>query len=221
MLQHVKQGWPNERNIVQHGGQTHAVCRVQQCCTMLHQNVASVWPGLKIDKNVTLRLSLPARRTNIISMGSDSGTATGVSLQYQNLLRLRVALSDNRTWTIAPSNLPDHKWNHVTISWHEAWGLKYYLNGVYKNGTNKWIRDLESNFAVADRIIVGGGESELDGTSFVGENVQISDLRLWQNYLHSSDIKDKFNQPGNHFGLDVQHGCYWEAFVRFYGGFYN
>ena len=46
MLQHVEQGWPNERNIVQHGGQTHATCCVQQCCTMLRQHVASVWPGL-------------------------------------------------------------------------------------------------------------------------------------------------------------------------------
>ena len=43
MLQHVEQGRPNERNIVQHGGQTHARCCVQQCCTnMLHQHVASV-----------------------------------------------------------------------------------------------------------------------------------------------------------------------------------
>ena len=38
LLQHVEQGWPNERNIVQRGGQTHA--------TMLHQHVASVWPRL-------------------------------------------------------------------------------------------------------------------------------------------------------------------------------
>ena len=40
MLQHVEQGWPNERNIgVQHGGQTHATCCLQQRSTMLHQHV--------------------------------------------------------------------------------------------------------------------------------------------------------------------------------------
>ena len=37
MLQHGEQVWPNARNIVQRGGQTHATCCVQQCCTnMLH-----------------------------------------------------------------------------------------------------------------------------------------------------------------------------------------
>ena len=34
MLEHVKQDWPNERNIVQYGGQTHATCCV--CTNMLH-----------------------------------------------------------------------------------------------------------------------------------------------------------------------------------------
>ena len=38
MLQHVEQGWPNEFNIVQHGGKTPVII-------MLHQQVASVWPG--------------------------------------------------------------------------------------------------------------------------------------------------------------------------------
>ena len=29
-----------------HGGQTHATCCAQQCCNMLRQNVAIIWPGL-------------------------------------------------------------------------------------------------------------------------------------------------------------------------------
>ena len=35
MLQHVEQRWPNERNTVQHGGQTHTTCCMQQCCVRL------------------------------------------------------------------------------------------------------------------------------------------------------------------------------------------
>ena len=33
-------------NMFSRAGQTNATCCVQQCCTMLHQHVASVWPGL-------------------------------------------------------------------------------------------------------------------------------------------------------------------------------
>ena len=37
---------PTTPNMLQHGGQTHATCRAQQCCDMLRLHVAIVWPGL-------------------------------------------------------------------------------------------------------------------------------------------------------------------------------
>ena len=40
---------PTCRNTSQHGGQTHATCKSQQCCDMLCWHVAIVWPGLKTD----------------------------------------------------------------------------------------------------------------------------------------------------------------------------
>lgn len=35
-------------NMSQHGDQTYAKCYDQQCCKMLHWNVASIWPGLNV-----------------------------------------------------------------------------------------------------------------------------------------------------------------------------
>ena len=40
---------PTSCNIEQHGGETSATRWIQQCWTMLYQQVASVWPGLKPD----------------------------------------------------------------------------------------------------------------------------------------------------------------------------
>ena len=38
--------YPTCRNTSQQGNQTCATCCAQQCCYMLHSNVAIVWPGL-------------------------------------------------------------------------------------------------------------------------------------------------------------------------------
>ena len=36
--------YPTYRNTSQQGNQTRATCCAQQCCDMLHSNVAIVWP---------------------------------------------------------------------------------------------------------------------------------------------------------------------------------
>ena len=132
-------------------------------------------------------------------MGGDQAPSTGISFQYADSYQLTVSLSDNRTWSITPNDLPGNRWSHVTITWHESWGLKYYVNGNYLHGTNKWTRKLPANVTVANRIVIGGGESTMDGVSSLGANLQMSDLRVWERYLSPAHVKEKYEKSGTFF----------------------
>ena len=80
MLQYVEQGWPNERNTVQHGGQTPATCCVQQCFTMLRQHVASVWSELNAKNTRAVTHRKPVRNEAFGSCGAGPGRIIKLSI---------------------------------------------------------------------------------------------------------------------------------------------
>ena len=165
----------------------------------------------------TLILHKPARllfslfpketRRNIISMSGDTGPSTGMAFFYTNMNTssegtntLTVSLSNNRVWSLSsnPKLLLD--WTHVTVTWHEAWGLKYYQNGNLHSETNKWTKWFgNETLAVASRIVIGGGESVTDAVASLGGNLQMSDLRIWERYISPSDVLVKYENTGVFF----------------------
>ena len=143
-------------------------------------------------------MSTETKHHVLTASGNGSGSLTGLSFLYDTIKKeyeLSVRLSDRRVWQLT-SAVPLQRWYHVTVTWHEAWGLQYYLDGKCVQQAAKWARQASQNFSVATGIVVGGAESQSDEIASLGANLLLSDLRVWEKYTHKAALLDNFRATG-------------------------
>ena len=89
-----------------------------------------------------------------------------------------------------------HDWTHVTISWHEMWGLKVYVNGELLQENNLPDEILSNELTSATHIEIGGVTSESYNATSLGTNFQMSDLRIWERLVSKQEIKENYKVSG-------------------------
>ena len=85
-----------------------------------------------------------------------------------------------------------HDWTHLTISWHEMWGLKVFINGEVAKKNNMPEEILKDTLIVSTHIEIGGVTSEIYNASSLGTNLQMSDLRIWERLVSRKEARTNY-----------------------------
>lgn len=85
-----------------------------------------------------------------------------------------------------------HDWTHLTISWHEMWGLKVFINGEVAKKNNMPEEILNDTLIVSTHIEIGGVTSEIYNASSLGTNLQMSDLRIWERLVSRKEARTNY-----------------------------
>lgn len=131
-------------------------------------------------------------RTNVFSSAADDSPSTGLSIyktSSKSLYEVPVATMECLEWNliINGSHVP-HDWVHVTVTWHEMWGLKVYINAELASETNQPQFISTEGFVSATHGRIGGVFTEDGNASSLGTILQMSDLRIWERFVSKQEI---------------------------------
>ena len=136
------------------------------------------------------------KETNIFSLAAENASSTGLSIYTKtnpSRYEVRVATMEGLAWSLAINRSgASHDWKHVTVTWHEMWGLKLYINGEMTSKTNEPEFISTVGLLKADHIRIGGALREDGNVSSLPTNLQMSDLRIWERFVYRSHIMTNY-----------------------------
>lgn len=89
-----------------------------------------------------------------------------------------------------------HDWVHVTVTWHEMWGLTVYINGEIVDVNNMPEQVPIQDLVSATHIEIGGLTSDMNNASSLGTNLQMSDLRIWERFVSQQEVLENYKASG-------------------------
>ena len=125
-----------------------------------------------------------------------------------SIYQLSVATA-KQTWTLYLASLPT-TWFQATVSWSRKWGLRYYENGQLIEETNAVLETNRGNTDSYYVLRIGAASSDVD-TYRLSENMQISDLRIWETLISTFQVEKLY-----HFSSKYISSCIIFAVLRFY-----
>ena len=107
--------------------------------------------------------------------------------------RVQVRAMEGLVWSLSfDMSQESHDWTHLTISWHEMWGLKVFINGEVAKKKNMPEEILNDTLIVSTHIEIGGVTSEIYNASSLGTNLQMSDLRIWERLVSRKEARTNY-----------------------------
>lgn len=72
-------------------------------------------------------------KTNVVSLAANNNPSTGLTIHKMSnssFYEVRVTTMDELEWLLTINGSgASHGWEHMTVTWHEMWVLKVYING--------------------------------------------------------------------------------------------
>lgn len=100
-------------------------------------------------------------------------------------------------WSLSFSTSDEsHDWVHVTVTWHEMWGLTVYINGETAQANNMPEEISVQGLVSATHIEIGGVTSDMSNATLLGTNLQMSDLRIWERFVSKREVGTNYRTAG-------------------------
>ena len=92
-------------------------------------------------------------------------------------------------WSLTTYSFSEpHEWEHVTVTWHDMWGLRVFINGEASSHTNLPEFIATEDLVPATHIKIGGVLGGNGSVTPLGTNLQMSDLRIWERFVSEEEV---------------------------------
>ena len=131
-------------------------------------------------------------KTNVLSLTAEVAPSTGLTIyKMPNIssYELHVRSMEGLEWSLTThSSSEPHEWEHVTVTWHDMWGLRVFINGEPSSYTNLPEFIATGDLVPATHVKIGGVLGENGSISSLGTNLQMSDLRIWERFVSEEEV---------------------------------
>ena len=153
--------------------------------------------------------------SHILSSGAERQKSYGVSLRRVHYVHMKTSTyklqvsTYKKKWILFISSLPS-TWFQATVAWSSKWGLRYYENGRLVAETNAVVEDENTKTDSYSYLTIGAASSNPTDTLLFSENIQISDLRIWETLLSSMQARKIYQFSGklcflHHFPIFIHY----------------
>lgn len=131
-------------------------------------------------------------KTNVLSLTAEVAPSIGLTIyKMPNIssYELHVRSMEGLEWSLTTYSFSEpHEWEHVTVTWHDMWGLRVFINGEPSSYTNLPEFIATGDLVPATHVKIGGVLGENGSVSSLGTNLQMSDLRIWERFVSEEEV---------------------------------
>ena len=131
-------------------------------------------------------------KTNVLSLTAEVAPSTGLTIYKMpniSLYELHVRSMEGLKWSLTTYSFSEpQEWEHVTVTWHDTWGLRVFINGEPSSYTNLPEFIATGDLVPATHVKIGGVLGENGSVSSLGTNLQMSDLRIWERFVSEEEV---------------------------------